>query len=83
MRRGRLLVSLMVSFVIVSLFVGCATVPKYITTATIKGASCPQAQFASGDIADALKEVSVGLVEENAEWVIRFAYIDPRLGEKS
>lgn len=83
MRRGRLLVSLMVSFVIVSLFVGCATVPKYKTTATIKGASCPQAQFAAGDIADALKEVSVGLVEENAEWVIRFADIDSSLGEQS
>ena len=83
MRRGRLLVSLMVSFVIVSLLVGCATVPKYITTATIKGASCSQAQFAAGDIADALKEVSVGVVEENAEWVIRFADIDSSLGEQS
>ena len=60
MRRGRLLVSLMVSFVIVSLFVGCATVPKYKTTATIKGASCPQAQFAAGDIADAGGKCGVG-----------------------
>lgn len=63
--------------------VSCASAPSYTTTVAIKGADCPQAQFAAGDIAKALEKVSAGVVNENAEWVIRFAEIDPSLGEQS
>ncbi|MBQ3730033.1 MAG: hypothetical protein II903_11090 [Spirochaetales bacterium] len=68
---------------VVFMCVSCATAPSYTTTVAIKGADCPQAQFAAGDIATALEKVSAGVVNENAEWVIRFAEIDPSLGEQS
>jgi hypothetical protein len=68
---------------VVFMCVSCATAPSYTTTVTIKGADCPQAQFAAGDIATALEKVSAGVVNDNAEWVIRFAEIDPSLGEQS
>lgn len=63
--------------------VSCASAPSYTTTVAIKGADCPQAQFAAGDIETALAKVSTGVVNENAEWIIRFAEIDPSLGEQS
>ncbi|MBR0520829.1 MAG: hypothetical protein IJJ95_05790 [Spirochaetales bacterium] len=68
---------------VVFMCVSCASAPSYTTTVAIKGADCPQAQFAAGDIATALEKVSAGVVNENAEWVIRFAEIDPSLGEQS
>ena len=68
---------------VVFMCVSCATAPSYTTTVAIKGADYPQAQFAAGDIATALEKVSAGVVNENAEWVIRFAEIDPSLGEQS
>ena len=68
---------------VVFMCVSCASAPSYTTTVAIKGADCPQAQFAAGDIETALEKVSAGGVNENAEWVIRFAEIDPSLGEQS
>lgn len=79
----RLSIVLISALVLSILIVSCATVPKYSTYASIKGADCPQAEFAAGDIVDALADVGVGLVGENAEWVIRFADIDSALGEQA
>ena len=81
-KRGLLSVALAL-FAAVCMLVSCVSAPSYTTTATIKGASCPQAEFAAGDIAVALGKISVGLVNENAEWVIRFADVDPTLGEQA
>ena len=64
-------------------FTGCATVPVYETTVAVKGADCPQAQFAAGDIMDALVKSNAQIVDSNAEWTIRFAEIDNSLGEQS
>ena len=74
--------SLCIALIIALFVTGCATAPKYTTTASIKGADCPQAEFAAEEIASSLAKVNAGLVSADSEWIIRFADIDPSLGEQ-
>ena len=70
-------------FLALVLLVSCASAPKYNTYVSIKGAQCPQAQFASDEIAVSLAKVGVGISDTDPEWTIRFAEIDPSLGEQA
>ena len=63
--------------------VSCATAPKYSTFVSVKGAQCPQAQFAAEEIASSLAKVGVGISDADPEWTIRFAEIDPSLGAQA
>ena len=74
-----LLFVLLIAFV----FTGCATATKYETFVSIKGADCPQTQFASDEIATALTKKGIGIADSGSEWTIRFAVIDESLGEQS
>lgn len=67
----------------VLLLVSCATAPKYSSFVSIKGTDCPQAQFAAGDIAAALEKGGTGISDVDPSWTIRFADIDPSLGEQA
>ena len=71
-------------FVILTVFVlvSCATAPKYETFVSIKGADCPQAQFAADEIALSLEERGIGLSDVNPQWTIRFVLNSRILGEQ-
>ncbi|MBR6235878.1 MAG: hypothetical protein IKR01_08560 [Spirochaetales bacterium] len=78
--------ALSVFFIITVVFcilVSCATAPKYSSYVAIKGADCPQAQFAADEIAMALADDRIGISDEMPEWTIRFADINPSLGEQA
>nr|MCR5443799.1 glycoside hydrolase family 20 zincin-like fold domain-containing protein [Sphaerochaetaceae bacterium] len=66
----------------IALLVSCASAPKYTSYVAIKGADCPQAQFAADEIASALADDGIGISDVSPEWTIRFAEIDPSLGEQ-
>ncbi|MBQ4501958.1 MAG: hypothetical protein II962_08985, partial [Spirochaetales bacterium] len=72
-----------VILVCLCLLVSCATAPKYSSFVSIKGADCPMAQFAAGDIAAALEKEGIGISDVDPSWTIRFAEIDPSLGEQA
>ena len=63
--------------------VSCATAPKYSSFVSIKGADSTMAQFAAGDIAAALEKEGIGISDVDPSWTIRFAEIDPSLGEQA
>lgn len=66
-----------------ALLVSCASAPKYTSYAAIKGVSCPQAEFAADEIITALSNASIGISDENPQWIIRFADIKTSLGEQT
>ena len=66
----------------IALLASCASVPKYTSYVAIKGADSPQAQFAAEEIIFALADDGIGISDVNPEWIIRFAEIDPSLGEQ-
>ena len=68
---------------VLCLLVSCATAPKYDSFVSIKGSESPMAQFAAGDIAAALEKEGIGISDVNPVWTIRFAEIDPSLGEQA
>ena len=68
---------------LIALLVSCASAPKFSSYVSIKGADCPQAQFSAGDIAAALEKEGIGISDVDTAWTIRFAEIDPSLGEQA
>ena len=56
---------------------------KYSTYASIKGAECPQAEFAADEISSSLAKDGIGISDDNSSWIIRFADIDESLGEQA
>ena len=68
---------------LVLLLVSCATAPKYTSYVSIRGAESPMAQFAAGDIASALDKAGIGISDSDPAWTIRFADINPALGEQA
>ena len=72
-----------VILVCLCLLVSCATAPKYSSFVSIKGADSTMAQFAAGDIAAALEKEGIGISDVDPSWTIRFAEIDPSLGEQA
>ena len=72
-----------VILVCLCLLVSCATAPKYNSFVSIKGADSTMAQFAAGDIAAALEKEGIGISDVDPTWTVRFAEIDPSLGEQA
>lgn len=69
--------------IILVLLASCTSMPKYKSYVSIKGADCPQAQFAAQEIALSLDGRGIGLSDSEPQWTIRFADIDLDLGEQS
>ncbi len=80
---GKHISSIILSIILIVALASCATAPKYTSYVSIKGADCPQAEFASGDIMAQLDADGIGISDVDASWTIRFAQIDPSLGEQA
>lgn len=74
---------IILSLILMFALASCATAPKYTSYVAIKGADCPQAEFAAGDIIAQLDADGIGISDVDATWTIRFAEIDPSLGEQA